>query len=55
MVCLEDLDLVQDPYESRMVAVIRSRVAGGGEGLAARRPLAAGIIIGRDQLAGCPD
>jgi hypothetical protein len=43
--------LVQDPYEKRMVAVIRSRVQGGGEGLVARRHLTQGTVIGRGHVA----
>ncbi len=43
--------LVQDPYERKMVAVIRSRVQGGGEGLVARRHLTQGTVIGRGHPA----
>ncbi len=43
--------VVQDPYERKMVAVIRSRVQGGGEGLVARRHLTQGTVIGRGHPA----
>ncbi len=42
---------MQDPYERKMVAVIRSRVQGGGEGLVARRHLTQGTVIGRGHPA----
>ena len=34
----------QDPYEARLVSVRRSKMAGGGEGVFARRDLPAGTL-----------
>jgi hypothetical protein len=49
--CVRAWVVVQDPYERKMVAVIRSRVQGGGEGLVARRHLTQGTVIGRGHPA----